>query len=113
MTTKTPEELAQFLAIRADNIQRLVDALGGLREHGGPVVDVEIRERMVNIPPGTKVIDVWITDANDRALAYLLTTLHPERLELKTCIYDAPRLDYLDDPRPMLDDNPQIDLTSI
>ena len=110
---KTRGDIAKFLAIRADTMARLVKALGGQAHEGGPVVDIVRRERVVQIPVPSKAVDNWIVDGTGRALAYMVEILQPDRLELKVCIYDDPRLDYLNDPRPLLDTSPQIDLTSI
>ncbi len=110
--SKTRGDIARFLAIRADTMARLVSSLGGHVHEGGPVVELVRRERAVQIPVQSKAVDNWIVDGEHRALAYMVEILQPERLELKVCIYDDPRHDYLNDPRPLFDSNPQIDLTS-
>ncbi len=93
-------------------MQRLIVALGGETHAGGPVASLERRERAVMIPVRSTAVDNWIVDETGRALAYMVEILQPGKLELKVCIYDAPRVDFMNDPRPLLDTEPVIDLTS-
>ncbi len=109
---KTTGEIQKYLQIRAETMQRLIRALGGESWQGGPVAEIVRRERRVRIPVESRAVDNWIVDGTGRALAYMVEILQPERLELKVCVYEVPRPDYINDPRPLLDTSPQIDLTS-